>query len=638
MSRALERVVHALTSRAMATETSHARARRARMRVVDASSDRAMDDVGDDARESEDVGDHERRDGGTTTSGATSGNARRRTARTETLKRVLTRNDLTTLGVGGIIGAGVFVLTGAVAHDHAGPAVVVSYAVAAFASSITGLAYAEFAVAMPVAGSAYNYMMNTFGELAAFLTGANLALELTIASAAVARGWTSYAVALFGRAPNSARIIVWRDVVEIDFIAGFVVAGMTALLVSGAKETAKFSAAVTVVSLIAIATVIVVGSTVVDTENWSPFAPNGLGGIISGASVVIFAFVGFDTIATCAEEVANPSADLPFGILVSLGICATLYALMCLVITGMEPYTKIDVHAPFALAFQSNNLQWVSSVVSVGAIAAITSSLLLSMMGQPRIFMVMARDGLLPAWFSDVSKRFGTPANATLFSGAITGVLGMLLDINLLAQLVSIGTLSIFCGVNLGLIVSRVTPKHAEWAQRAPALRRAAALLISSLTFAIDFRARDASLSWLGGAALIAAFASSASFLTLPAVNLPLTFKMPFVPFLPAFGVVLTCVLIAGLGVVAIVRYVVYSTLCFIGYVFFAVRRYNAEKRALNAARFPGVELPALELPGDRPRALRAVSDDDFASSSSDEDRRGQHRRLLSSPNIHFRV
>lgn len=549
------------------------------------------------------------------------------------LKKVLTRKDLTLLGVGGIVGAGVFVLTGAVAHDHAGPAVVMSYILAASTSAVTGLAYAEFAVSMPVAGSAYNYMMATFGELAAFLTGCNLALELTIASAAVARGWTSYAVALFGGSPNAARLIVWPDVVEIDVVAGAVVAAMTALLVSGAKETAKFNSVVTYISLAVIATVIIAGSTAIDADNWTPFAPNGAAGIISGASVVIFAFVGFDTIATCAEEVANPSADLPFGILVSLGICASLYALMCLVITGMVPYSSIDVHAPFAMAFQTHNLHWVSSIVSVGAIAAITTSLLLSMMGQPRIFMVMARDGLLPAWFADVSKRFGTPANASLFSGAVTGILGVVLDINLLAQLVSIGTLSIFCGVNLGLIVSRWTPKRATWAQRLPPLKRAAALLLSCFAFAIDYRARNARISWFGALSLVAVIASTASFKTIPMVNAPppTRFAAPFVPVLPAFGVLLTSILIAGLGALAIVRYVVYTTVCAVAYIVFATSRViSADHHHVISADHhhlgprPGAfrpSAPAIEMP--RLDADRPVRVDADRAADALGDRRG---------------
>jgi APA family basic amino acid/polyamine antiporter len=234
--------------------------------------------------------------------------------------------------------------------------------------------------------------------------------------------------------------------------------------------------------------------------------------------------------------------------------------------------------------------------------------------------MVMARDGLLPAWFADVSKRFGTPANASLFSGAVTGVLGVVLDINLLAQLVSIGTLSIFCGVNLGLIVSRVTPKRADWSQRLPALKRAGALLTSCFAFAIDYRARNATVSWFGALSLIAVIASAASFKTIPMVNVPspTRFAMPGVPYLPALGVLLTSILIAGLGALAIVRYVVYTSVCFVAYIVFATARFTragtdadvdadvgADARARprrSASPLARVEMPRLD--ADRPVGL----------------------------------
>ena len=529
-------------------------------------------------------------------------------ARAVDLRRTLSKFDVLKLGVGGIIGAGVFVLTGEVARSRAGPGVAASYALAAAASAITGLAYAEFATAMPEAGSSYSYAYAAFGEFGGVVTGANLALELLIASAAIARGWTSYALAMFGANGEATRLKLIEGVLDVDVIAGVVVLGMTALLIRGAKETARFNAVVTYASLFVILVVILAGSFRVDPANWTPFAPFGTAGIISGASVVIFSFVGFDTVATCAEEVLDPSADLPFGILGSLGICATLYVVMCFVITGMVNYASIDVNAPFAVAFTEHGMHWVASFISVGAVAAITTSLLLSMMGQPRIFMVMARDGLLPEWFAKVSEKYGTPANATLFSGVVTGIFAVLLDINILAQLVSIGTLSIFCCVNLGLLVTRCTPKDADWSLRAPALRRALALLASSLGFGIDYRARDG-VSWFGAVCLVLTCASTLSFLMLPTVavvsgvgggDAHKTFRAPFAPFLPALGVLLTCILIGGLGLAAWIRYIVYTFIVTVVYVAFAVHRLDPfESLAVRS-----VELAAV---------ARSDSDDDVS-------------------------
>ena len=373
------------------------------------------------------------------------------------LTRCLGAFDLLMLGVGGVIGGGVFVLTGAAAHDHAGPAVVVSYVLASLTSMVTALCYVEFAVECPVAGSAYNFVAQAFGEFAGYVAGCNLGLELTISAAAVARGWTSYVCTLFRADPDALRVRLGG--ILLDVPAALLVAAVTVMLARGMRNTARFNAAVTVVSLLVIGFVIVFGFAEVEPRNWSPFAPNGLPGVFSGAGVVFFSFVGFDTVATCAEETKNPGRDLPVGIMGSLGICAGLYALMSLVITGMVPTPEIDVQAPFAAAFRDKGLGWAESVISLGAVAAITTALLSSLMGQPRVYMVMARDGLLPAWIARVHERFGTPLNASAFTGVTTGALALLVDIETLAQLVSIGTLFVFGSVCAGLLARRHTPE-----------------------------------------------------------------------------------------------------------------------------------------------------------------------------------
>ena len=409
------------------------------------------------------------------------------------LRKDLDARDLLMLGVGGVIGGGVFVLTGAAAHDHAGPAVLISYLVASATSAVTGLCYTEFACEAPVAGSSYVYVSMCFGEFAGFLCGCNLGLELTISAAAVARGWTSYVATLFRAPPDALRVRVGGPSlrggdasgdasdassggVALDLPAAFVVAFITCVLVCGMKDSARFNTVVTAVSLAVIAFVLIAGGAKVDADNWRPFAPNGVDGILAGASVVFFSFVGFDTVATCAEECADPGRDLPVGILGSLGVCAALYAAMCLVTgefififarairmtwffsTGMTPSRDIDVEAPFAVAFKTRGMGWAESVISLGALAAITTALLSSLMGQPRVYMVMARDGLLPKWFAKVHPRFGTPANASAFTGVTTGAFALVVDIETLAELVSIGTLAVFGSVCASLLVWRHAP------------------------------------------------------------------------------------------------------------------------------------------------------------------------------------
>ena len=498
------------------------------------------------------------------------------------MKKCLTAADLILLGVGGVIGGGVFVLTGAAAHDHAGPAVVVSYVLASLTSMITGLCYTEFAVETPVAGSAYNFVSMSFGEFAGYLCGCNLALELTIAAAAVARGWTSYVATLFHASPDALRIRVGptggdgeraaEASVELDLAAAALVALVTALLAYGAKESARFNASVTAVSLLVIFFVITLGGLSVEKENWTPFAPGGVEGVLAGASVVFFSFVGFDTVATCAEETRDPGRDLPVGILGSLGICAVLYAAMALVITGMVPAADIDVQAPFAVAFRDRGMPWAESLISFGAVAAITTALLSSLMGQPRVYMAMARDGLLPSWFGKVHPSLGTPVNASAFTGASVAALALTVDIETLAQLVSIGTLAIFAGVCAALLVRRHTPERSDdggevrMEDRKPALKRVAALIIACVAFAFT-----SSVSLVArGVALGAAVAATVSFNRLPRHHDPKKgFSTPLVPYVPALGVLATMQLIASLGALAWARFAAYTALCSALYVWY---------------------------------------------------------------------
>ncbi|CAL6297579.1 unnamed protein product [Bathycoccus prasinos] len=487
------------------------------------------------------------------------------------LKRELGALDLIFFGIGGVVGAGVFVLTGAAAQEHAGPAVVISYLLATITSLITATAYTEFAIQIPVTGSAYNYIALTFGEYIAFITGCNLALELTIAGAAVARGFTSYFSTLIGQSPNALRFVVYESLIEIDVVAFLLVGVLTVLLVVGMKETAKFNIAVTSAALLSVVFVLITGSTSVNEENWKPFVPPEFGfrGILSGASMVFFAFVGFDTVATLAEETKKPSRDLPIGILGSLTICGCLYCFMALVITGMVHYTEINVDAPFAVAFDNNHEHWASVVVSVGAVFAITTSLLSSLMGQPRVYMTMSRDGLLPEWFAQVSPRFGTPANASIFTGVTTGLLALVVDIDILAQLVSIGTLSIFLSVNMGLMVRRYTPKDGtSFKDRSPALLRCALLCASSMIFSGLYIQNEPSWSLIVMAVSIVLETGSFYMLDVEEMNIPTAgdFKTPFVPWLPALGVLATSQLLVSLGAVAWVRYILYTSICTIGY------------------------------------------------------------------------
>lgn len=276
-------------------------------------------------------------------------------------------------------------------------------------------------------------------------TGCDLVLECTISAAAVARGFTSYFAVLFGMGSDALRIPCAG--LMLDPCALLIVGAETALLCYGIRESSNFNIAVNAVNLFCIVFVLIVGATQVDTANYRPFLPFGTSGVFAGASIVFFSFIGFDTVATAAEETIRPERDLPIGILGSLSICTVLYAGMCAVITGMVSYSTIDLNAPFSVVFVDRGMQWAASLVAAGALTGIITSLLGGLFGQPRVYAAMARDGLLPAWLAEVHPTRGTPVNAQLVTGATAGLFAFLIDIDILAQLVSIGTLCIFCFV-----------------------------------------------------------------------------------------------------------------------------------------------------------------------------------------------
>ena len=392
-------------------------------------------------------------------------------------------------------------------------------------------------------------------------------LEFTISAAAVARGMSSYCATAVGQAPDAWRVSV--GAVQLDLPAAAAVVVESALLAYGIRESSTMNNVVNAVNLACIAFVVVVGAGHASAENFAPFMPFGLGGVFAGASVVFFSFVGFDTVATVAEEVKNPARDLPIGLLGSIGVVAAVYCSMAATIVGMQPYTQIDEDAPFAVAFQRSGLSWAGSVVSVGALTGIVTSLLVSLMGQPRIYLTMARDGLLPPWFAAVHATRRTPLNATVVTGASAAALALLVDVDVLAQLVSIGTLCVFCFVCAGVIARRYCPE--DGAPRWPVLRAVAGMAASAAVFSgcMELLPRAGpGLLALAVPALLLFVALAAWLARRPVALMPKRFRVPAAPWLPALGMLATIQLIASLGPVAWARFVVYYALCTAVYVF----------------------------------------------------------------------
>lgn len=388
------------------------------------------------------------------------------------LQRRLGRFDLLAIGIGAIIGAGIFVLSGVAARD-AGPSVVLSFVLAGLACTFAALCYAELATFIPVAGSAYTYTYASLGELVAWVIGWDLILEYGIGAAMVASGWSRYALGVLESV--GIRFPVWlandpwsAEGGFIDLPALLLVMGLTGLVLVGIRESARLTRALVAVKVAVVLAVIVVGAFYVDPAHWNPFMPFGAAGTLGAAALVFVAYLGFDVVCTTAEEVKDPQRNLPVGIIGSLVICSVLYIGVSLVLTGMVPYSEIQPGEPIAQAFQSVGLRFLSALIAAGAIAGLTSVLVANLIAQPRVLLAMSRDGLLPRWASRIHPRFGTPTATTLASGTLMGLAAAFIPIEQLAHMESIGTLFAFILVCAGVFILRRTDPDAPRPYRVP--------------------------------------------------------------------------------------------------------------------------------------------------------------------------
>jgi APA family basic amino acid/polyamine antiporter len=443
------------------------------------------------------------------------------------LKRVLTARSLTAIGLGATIGTGVFVLTGTVAANQSGPAVTISLLIAAFGSGLAALCYAEFAAFLPVPGSAYSYTYATLGEAVAWFIGWNLLLEYGMSASAVAVSWSGYVINLLSdahihlpaalasapfTADASGRLIATGAWVNVPAV--LIIAVLTAILYVGMRESAGANNVMVVVKVGVIVVFLAAGARYVSTANWHPYVPPNTGdfghygwsGIMRGAAIIFFSYVGFDTASTTALEARNPQRDLPIGILSALAISAVLYVGMSAAITGMVSYTRLNVDAPVAVALDAHpQLAWLSAIVKLGAIAGMTSVILTSLLGQPRILLAMADDGLLPSFMSRCHPRYKTPHVATVVTGIFAALFAGLFPLDVLGELISIGILLAFAVVCIGVLVMRrkrpdaPRPFRVPWAPFTCVLGAAVCL---GMTFALSGATWIRLLVWsvLGGA------------------------------------------------------------------------------------------------------------------------------------------
>lgn len=431
------------------------------------------------------------------------------------LKRSLTALNLTTLGIGAIIGAGIFVLSGQAAAQYAGPGIVLSFIISGLACGFAGLCYAEFASMIPIAGSAYTYSYATLGEFLAWIIGWDLILEYLFAASTVAVGWSGYVVSFlkdlgvvippqFTGAVGTVLVDVpemgWKPLndafaqtlissgIDVNSLAHitcvlnvpamFIVALLSTLLVIGIRESANFNNIMVITKVSVIIVFIAIGFMFVKSGNWHPFIPEnqgafgkfGISGILRGAGVIFFAYIGFDAVSTAAQEARNPQKDMPVGILGSLGISTILYILVALVLTGVVSYTTLNVPDPVAVGVDAmgKGMFWLRPIIKIAAIAGLSSVILVMLMGQPRIFFTMSKDGLLPPVFSKVHPRFKTPYISTIVTGVVAMSIAGVLPISILGELVSIGTLLAFIIVCLSVMVLRKTKPDVERPFRTP--------------------------------------------------------------------------------------------------------------------------------------------------------------------------
>lgn len=431
------------------------------------------------------------------------------------LKRTLNVVHITAMGIGAIVGTGIFVLTGVAAALYAGPGLILSFVVAGIISGLAALCYAEFASVVPIAGSAYTYSYATLGELIAWIIGWDLILEYAVGAAAVSIGWSGYLTDLlkvigivipkaFTASPFSGGVVNLPAVIIILLI--------TALLIRGTSESSTVNSIIVAIKVAVVLFFLVVGFGHINPANWSPFLPFGPGGILHGASIIFFAYIGFDQVSTAAEEAKNPSRDLPLGIIFSLVICTLLYILVTAVLTGLVPYTQLDVASPVSHALILLGMNTAGSIISVGAICGLTTVLLVLLFGQSRVFFSMSRDGLLPPLFSQVHPRFRTPHISTLLVGVVVALVAGFTPIDVVAELTNIGTLAAFVLVSLGVLILRHTQPE-----------------------------------------------------------LPRGFRVPWMPVLPILSAIASLVLIFSLPWVTILRFIVWLILGFIIYFFYSI-------------------------------------------------------------------
>lgn len=492
------------------------------------------------------------------------------------MKKNLTWWDLIWFGIGAVIGAGIFVLTGLEAREHAGPAVVLSYAVSGVSAMLSVFCYTEFAVEIPVAGGSFAYLRVELGDFMAFIAAGNIILEYVIGGAAVARSWTSYFATLCNHDPDDFRIIAHslpEDYGHLDPISVFVCAAICVLAVLSTKGSSRFNYVASIIHIAVILFIIVAGLAKADTKNYSNFSPNGARGIFVASAVLFFAYIGFDAVATMAEETRNPAKDIPIGLVGSMCITTLAYCLLAVTLCLMVPYGDIDVDAPFSVAFETVGWGWAKYIVAAGALKGMTTVLLVSAVGQARYLTHIARTHMMPPWLAHVNERTGTPVNATIVMLAATAAVGFFTKLAILSNLLSISTLFIFMLVAVALLVRRYYASGVTTqANRVKLIVCLSAILGSSIATAVFWATADHD-SWFGYVITIPIWfcATLALKLLVPQARDPKLWGVPLVPWLPSASILINIFLLGSIDRKSFIRFAAWTGFLLVYYFLFGL-------------------------------------------------------------------
>lgn len=491
------------------------------------------------------------------------------------MKKTLTWWDLMWFGIGAVIGAGIFVLTGIQAREVAGPAVVLSYVVSGISAMLSVFCYTEFAVEIPVAGGSFAYLRVELGDFMAFIAAGNILLEYVIGGAAVARSWTSYFATLCNHKPEDFRIIAHslkEDYNQLDPIAVGVITIICLLAVFSTKGSSRFNYIASIFHVIVILFIIIAGLCKADTSNYTPFAPNGVRGIFKSSAVLFFAYIGFDAVSTMAEETKNPGRDIPIGLVGSMSITTLAYCLLAVTLCLMQKYTDIDKDAPFSVAFEAVGWNWAKYIVAAGALKGMTTVLLVSAVGQARYLTHIARTHMMPPWLAHVNSRTGTPVNATIVMLVATAIIAFFTDLGILSNLLSISTLFIFMLVAVGLLVRRYYVSNVTTPTNRNKLIVCLVLIIGSSIATATYWGLSET-GWVGYVVTVPIWllATVALWAFVPKAREPKLWGVPLVPWLPSASIAINIFLLGSIDKASFERFGIWTAVLMVYYFFFGL-------------------------------------------------------------------